>query len=603
MKKAIVAILILISTLSAFAVLWVQFGHSSPSLKKFSSYLELRAFIEERPYQPRRYPTTYLSFWNPNYLQNFLRTMSILPYRESPYLTGPESFVNIQSTDVNPQFSDTNVQVEGVDEADSVKTDGEYIYVVSNQQIVIVRAYPPEEAAVLSRITVNGTLKQMFINGDRLVVFHEYTPYSQLMTFISVYDVSDRQNPEFKTQISVDGYYFTSRMINDYVYAIAKKQAVVIGDAVTLPTISSAKGQRVVPATDIHYTDAVDYGYVFTTVVSFNVKEDGQQPTDETVLSGYTTSIYASMDNIYLAMTHDGNTVLHRIQIGNGQISYAADGEVSGTVLNQFSMDEYQAYFRIATMSSTTRTNVYILNMNLDVVGKIEGIAPGETMHSARFIGPTGYLVTFRKTDPLFVINLMNPFNPVMLGELKVSGYSDYLHPYDENHVIGVGKETVPSDDDTFSWYQGVKISFFDVANVSDPKELAKYEIGDRGTDSPVLTDHKAFLFDSDKNLLVLPVSVAVIDESKYPYGVPEWAYGEIVWQGAYVFEISLATEEKLALKGTITHVEGTSAWDTSRHISRALYIGNVLYTVSNAQIKMNSLTDLSEIGVLTLIE
>jgi hypothetical protein len=241
--------------------------------------------------------------------------------------------------------------------------------------------------------------------------------------------------------------------------------------------------------------------------------------------------------------------------------------------------------------------------MDLEIVGKIESIAPGEKIYSARFMGDTFYLVIFRKIDPLFVIDLSNPYNPKILGELEITGYSDYLHLYDENHVIGVGKETIAADEGDFSWYQGVKISLFDVTDMSEPKELAKFEIGDRGTDSPVLRDHKAFLFDKEKNLLVIPVAVAKIDESQYPNGVPPYTQGEIIWQGAYVFTLSLEIEEKILLKGTITHVENGNVHDTSHHITRTLYIGEVLYTISDSKIKMNSLADLSEINELSLNE
>jgi uncharacterized secreted protein with C-terminal beta-propeller domain len=314
-----------------------------------------------------------------------------------------------------------------------------------------------------------------------------------------------------------------------------------------------------------------------------------------------------------LAIGDYDKTVLHRIHIENGEISIAADGEVTGYVLNQFSMDEYEGYFRIATTSQMTsfpekpspilhlQNNVYILNMDLDIVGKLENIAPGENIHSARFMGDICYLVTFRKVDPLFVINLSDPHNPEILGELEITGYSDYLHVYDGSHVIGVGKETVGAEEGDFSWYQGVKISLFDVTDVTEPIELAKYEIGNRGTDSPVLRDHKAFLFDKEKNILVIPVSVAEIDESQYPNGVPPYAYGEIVWQGAYVFTISLTLEEKIMLRGNITHVENGDVHNNSYHITRTLYMGEVLYTISESKIKMNSLLDLSEINELDL--
>ena len=237
--------------------------------------------------------------------------------------------------------------------------------------------------------------------------------------------------------------------------------------------------------------------------------------------------------------------------------------------------------------------------MNLSIVGKLENLASGENLHSARFMGDRGYLVTFKKTDPLFVIDLSQPTSPVVLGQLKIPGYSDYLHPYDETHLIGVGKHTVEADEGDFAWYQGVKISLFDVSDVTDPRQIANYTIGDRGTDSPILTDHKAFLFDKEKALLVIPVSVAKIDASQYPGGVPSYAYGNTVWQGAYVFSTSL---DGFVLKGTVTHLEsGENVYNTTHWVKRSLYIENVLYTVSDKRIKMNSLENLALINQIEL--
>jgi len=512
-------------------------------------------------------------------------------------------------------YSKTNIQVEGVDEADVVKTDGEYIYVISSQKVIIVKAYPAEEAAVLSRITVNGTLEQLFINGDRLVVFYE-SGGSEAKTCINIYDISDRANPMLKNEIAVDGQYFSSRMIGDYVYVVIRKTALLNEGEVSLPKIYSNDGCRVILATDIYYSNISDSGYIFTTIVTVNIFEDTQKPKDETILSGWTTCIYVSLENIYLAIGDYDKTVLHRIHMENGEISIVADGEVTGYVLDQFSMDEHEGYFRIATTSQMTsfpeesspilhlQNNVYILNMDLDTIGKLESIAPGEDIHSVRFMGDICYLVTFRKIDPLFVINLSDPYSPKILGELEITGYSDYLHLYDENHVIGVGKETIAAEEGDFSWYQGVKISLFDVTDMTNPEELAKYEIGDRGTDTPVLNDHKAFLFDREKNLLVLPVLVAKVNEGQYPNGVPPpYTYGEYVWQGAYIFTISLELEEKIMLRGTITHIENGNLHNASNYVTRALFIGDVLYTISESKIKMNSLLDLSEINELNLTE
>jgi len=275
-------------------------------------------------------------------------------------------------------------------------------------------------------------------------------------------------------------------------------------------------------------------------------------------------------------------------------------------------MDEHQGYLRVATTTDdfspeggvTLANQVYVLDGDMDIIGRLENLAPGEQIHSARFMGHRCYLVTFRSIDPLFVIDLKDPYNPRVLGELKVTGYSDYLHPFDENHIIGIGKETVAASGD-FAWYQGVKISLFDVSDVSAPKEIAKYEIGDRGTDSPVLSDHKALLFDRSRNLLVIPVQVAQIDAKDYPYGIPPNAYGEPVWQGAYVFNISL--EKGLEFRGGITHCTGADFsqygyfYSSDCFVERSLFIDDVLYTVSDAKVKMNDLGTLDEINEVTL--
>jgi hypothetical protein len=225
-------------------------------------------------------------------------------------------------------------------------------------------------------------------------------------------------------------------------------------------------------------------------------------------------------------------------------------------------------------------------------------------------MGERCYLVTFRNIDPLFVIDLSNPDAPEVLGELKITGYSSYLHPYDETHIIGIGKETVAERED-FAWYQGVKISLFDVSDVNNPKEIGDpYVIGDRGTDSPVLWDHKAFLFDKSRNLLVIPVLVHEIDESdypesEYPEGIPASAYGRPVWQGAYVFDISL--DGGIQERGRITHIDNITDPEQGYYyyspfaVERSLYIDDVLYTISQAKIMMNSLDNLDYINEVKL--
>ncbi|MGB6872882.1 MAG: beta-propeller domain-containing protein [Dehalococcoidia bacterium] len=530
-------------------------------------------------------------------------------------------------------YSTTNIQVAGVDEADIVKTDGEYIYLASGNRTTIVRAYPPEQAQVLSEIELEGTVIGIFINGDRLVVFeqetpyylyyddmpvvreHDIMPYISPKTFIKVYDVSDRANPRLQRELSADGQYVSSRMIDDYAYVVVNEPVYEQDDEINLPRIYTGGNETgtEIPATDIYYSDVADYYYMYTTIIAINTQNDDQEPTYETILLGASSNLYVSTDNIYLTFPVWGGDVgdsqktsIHRIHIEGSLMNYTASGEVPGMVLNQFSMDQYEGYFRVATTTygQTTQNNVYVLNMALNITGSLEDLAPGETIYSARFMGERGYLVTFKQVDPLFVIDLSDPRYPKELGYLKVTGYSDYLHPYDENHLIGIGKET--TDAGEFAWYQGVKISLFDVSDVGNPQEISKYEIGDRGTDSPVLWDHKAFLFDRARNLLVIPVLVAEVDQSEYPEGVPSWAYGEPVWQGAYVFNVSL--DQGIQLKGGITHIENLGDTEEDYYyfyspysVERSLYIDDVLYTISDAKIKMNSLETLGYINEVEL--
>ena len=223
-----------------------------------------------------------------------------------------------------------------------------------------------------------------------------------------------------------------------------------------------------------------------------------------------------------------------------------------------------------------------------------------------------GYI---KKIDPFFTLDLSDPKNPQILGRLKIPGYSDYLHPFDENHIIGIGKDTVEALDELkesrgidFAWYQGIKIALFDVSDFENPKELDKIVIGDRGTSSPALIDNKAFLFDREKELLVIPVSLCEIsDEVKEQNdGYTGSIHGDFVFQGAYVYRLNL---EGFTYKGRITHLDDqdlvkSSYWGYygSKEIHRSLYIDDVLYTLSDRMIKINSLDDLSEINSLELI-
>ena len=234
-----------------------------------------------------------------------------------------------------------------------------------------------------------------------------------------------------------------------------------------------------------------------------------------------TNKIEEAMREFELEMAKETEkTIVHKIGIDGMDVEYESKGEVPGIVLNQFSFDEYKNNLRIATTTGNVwdesgLNHLYVLDEELEIIGSVEDLAKGERIYSARFIGDKAYMVTFKKVDPLFVIDLSDAENPKVLGYLKITGYSDYLHPYDENHIIGIGKETAGGDEQ-FSWYQGIKVSLFDVSDFENPTEVAKIEIGDRGTDSAALYEHKAFLFDKEKGIIVIPITLAEIDEGKY---------------------------------------------------------------------------------------
>ncbi|MFQ6129309.1 MAG: beta-propeller domain-containing protein [Candidatus Hadarchaeaceae archaeon] len=604
-----VTVILIVATVAALAtpILIIAAGPDQISgqiqLKKFSSYEELENFVRADASDYDRY---YLELSVPMPL----RFADAFGWAESGG-RGLDDIKYSGASEAQVDYSTTNIQVEGVDEADIVKSDGKYIYVVSGNKVVIIDAYPAENARILSEIGVNGNPVEIFINGNKLIVLG--------WTYVKVYDVSDRENPILTRDVSFDGHYFNSRMVGDYVYVIINSPTIYYGaEKINLPYISSNGNTKTVPATEVYYFENIpDYSYEFTTIMAINTQKDDEEITSETFLIGTTQNIFVSSNNIYITYTNNWytprplapksitrdweteKTVIHKISIAGGAIEYKSQGEVPGHVLNQFSMDEYLGYFRIATTTGEVwgggaKNHVYVLDEDLNIVGRLEGIAPGERIYSARFMGDRAYLVTFKKVDPLFVIDLRDPRNPKVLGELKIPGYSDYLHPYDEDHIIGVGKDTV--DAGSFAWYQGVKIALFDVSDPENPKEISKYIIGQRGTESLALQDHKAFLFSRSKNLLVIPA-------------------GYHFQQDAYVFHVS--PENGLILKGTITHSENAEAPSSysigllpirisyrpsyNYSVKRSLYIDNVLYTISDELIKMNDLEDLDEVNKLEL--
>lgn len=532
-------------------------------------------------------------------------------------------------------YSNTNIQVEGVDEADIVKTDGKYIYYVTSNKIIIVDAEDEKNLQIASEIKYNEESfypSEIFIAENKLIVIGTerennnaryiavdtmYPLYNNENTVAKIYKTENKNNPELEREIKIEGDYLTSRMIGDNIYFIANKymysylfREYEIEDMdeeafkpkYTDTAISNI--EQCIAYPDIYYfPDSEDTSYL--NIAGFNINNN--EPANIESYLGAGQEIYSSQNNLYITKVkyeykdskmygyynnYDVNTYIYKFKLEDSKATYVNVGSVPGEVLNQFSMDENDGYFRIATTDSdnwnseTNKNNLYVLNEDLEIVGKVENLAKGEKIYSVRFMGNRAYMVTFVETDPLFVIDLADPTNPTVLGELKIPGYSKYLHPYDENHIIGFGENTKVNE------YGGVvtdgmKMALFDVTNPSDPKEMFAVDIGEKGTYSELLYNHKALLFSKEKNIIAFPVSISE-EEGEYRT--------KLKFQGAIVYGLDL--EKGFTLNGTIAHMQienGYIDYDYTKAVERIIYINDNLYTLSERLIKATDMNTMEE--------
>ncbi len=590
------------------------------------------------------------------------------------------------------EFSETNIQVAGVDEADMLKTDGNYIYTISNDVLYIIKAYPGEDAEIVSTLPYEKDNPQsIFIDGDRMAVFGDFQNLdfykdmdfrpTQGMTFFDIYDISDKSKPKLLKEYRFEGQYFNGRMVDDYVYFVVRT-GVEYRPVFPTPIIFEDGVRSSMPVTDIHYFNIPYDNPQFITVHSIDINNIAAAVDSTGVAVEYGQNLYMSQDNMYVTYTqrineydiekeitmsvlepllsqedkkliakikltdndilnqnekenkiyniymsysnymtgderddledevdtllmekledieHFEYTVINKIKVNSGKVSVTDNGKVPGRIINQFSMDEAaDGNFRIATTISgrwsrfeKTRTdstnNVYVLDKNLKIVGELEGLAETEQIYSTRFIGDRLYMVTFRQVDPFFVIDLSNPTNPKELGKLKIPGFSRYLHPYDKDTIIGIGQDATEA-----GRTRGLKVSLFDVSDVENPKEVAKFVTDEKYAQSTALTEHKAFLFDREKELMVIPVY-------SYNYGRDGDSSG---YNGAFVFKIN---KDAIELRGLIDHsmAEGGSGnYRYRAQVERSLWINELLYTKSPTLLRINELEDLSSVKNLDL--
>jgi uncharacterized secreted protein with C-terminal beta-propeller domain len=651
----------------------------SGEIKKFSSADEIRDYIKNNTplVQDENYQTdgAWVAMPAPVMAAQELSAKGVSISSALPSAAGIGS----------PGYSQTNVQVAGVDEPDFVKNDARYIYVISGSTLTIVNAYPAASASVVSKTELEDTPREIFINGDRLVLLKTGSsdievsgtlqdtdivakvammppryPYyrSAPVTHAVFYDISDRVHPKILKDYTIDGDYISARMIGSTVYLLSRESVYPYDDRIIVPTIREST--KVIVAPDVYYFDNPEQQYDFTTITSFDAG-NGATKDAKTYLVGSGNIVYVSTQAMYVSYQKYNNlyrpmwgvaepvlggaqssggsagitrisspalldfntmsetekqaliaemksgeqdaiqkreidqstTMIHKIGIDNGAITYLAKGEVAGYLKNQFAMDEYGGNIRVATTSDVWTNlgqyeynNVFVLDGAMKTIGSLTHIAEQEKIYSTRFIGDRLYMVTFKRIDPFFVIDLSTPSSPKILGKLKIPGYSDYLHPYDKNHIIGVGKETATNEWGGVST-KGLKLALFEVSDVEHPKQIDKVEIGDSGTDSAALSDHRAFLFDKNKNLLVIPTRVVKQIDMPEKYSGNQ----QRIWYGAYVFGVT--PETGFVLRGTVEHsTSGGYAWYGSPYeVKRSLYIGDTLYTLSQKQILANSLS------------
>lgn len=687
---------------------FVDEGNSSANtntkqIKKFANYQELKAFLEENANNQGL--TSSVLMDGPS--RGVVKAMA--PGVNSLSTVAESSAGSSASSPSALDYSTTNNQVAGVDEADIIKTDGTYIYALVRNELKIIKANPTNEAAVISTITFRSRPQDIFINGTSLSVFgadqqiytmelyksfRRQNPY----TFFKVFDLTNPADPKLVRDLNFEGSYTDARLIGDYAYLFTNSSANYIENEPLVPRVfnngevlaSSCEASARCFAPDIYYFDIPYDSYNFTNITAINIKDNNEDISGQAYLMNYGQNLYVSKNNIYITYTEYLNeyeleqsvkkelalpklssedqdkinkieavasfilnknekqikiasivdryfsslseedqktfqisiddklkqklseqanniekTVIHKIAINGKAVEYRGMGEVKGQVLNQFSMDENGEYFRIATTRNQiwsrlsekpedSYSNVFVLNNELKVVGSLENLATTERIYSARFMGDRAYLVTFKQTDPLYVIGLSDPAKPAVLGAIKVPGFSTYLHPADKdgNKLIGFGRDTEEDSAGSVK-VKGLKIALFDFSDLAKPKELDSYVIGNSDSDSIALQDHKAFLYSESKNLLSIP---AVLREN-----------GKISFAGSLVFNL---VNNGFVLKGKIDHSEGGNFANADyfngydyydNTVKRSLYINENLYTFSNKFLKINSLNDLAALKKIVL--
>lgn len=477
-------------------------------------------------------------------------------------------------------YSQTNVRQEGVDEGDIVKTDGIYLYVVEENgyvvDIVSVNGGNMEKCGSVT-LEKECTIREIYLDTERkrmvLISEQDYMTADggTVETEALTYDIADVAEPKEIGRMSQSGNYNTSRMANGYLYLFSTyyvNSPIVREDPSTyVPLINEKEMER----SDICLPQ-VSQGCMYEVITSIDIANP-DEICDSTAIFSQGGQTYVSNQNIYYYETQweDSDrytTAVRKFAYQDGKLEGKAQGSFAGYLNDTFSIDEYQGKLRVVTTDGDTNA-VYVMDENLEITGAIEDLAKDERVYSARFIGDTGYFVTFRETDPLFSVDLSDPENPRIIGELKIPGFSEYLHFYGEDRLLGIG---MAADENTGAT-EGVKLTMFDISDRTDVKEEATYVIEDAyGTD--VAYDYKAVLADPQKNLIGFAA-----------YGIRGEDYYLFTYEEETGFVCRLQEE-----------INGNSSGGT-----RGLYIGDTLYVIRGNVIEAYDLANSKKSGDIIL--
>ncbi|MBM4398202.1 MAG: beta-propeller domain-containing protein [Deltaproteobacteria bacterium] len=609
-------------------------------------------------------------------------------------------------------YSQTNTQVAGVDEADFIKNDGNFIYVVADGAFQVIDAWPAAGMHRISAFPIEGTPKRTYVHAGKALVYSalgpvasgngggygpwgyygggeyggqectygydcEFTGDGQILK-VTLLDLADPAEPKLLRETTFSGSYLNSRRIGDVVHTVAVFPEVSVpgltywpkemeeywywcgGDKKAMPTELEIKtwfalmrekntqiiqnasiaqflpgikdvrhlggGQTIVEEgllEDCHnfYLSQENDGAAFLSLVSVDMTD--LEGVGVTTVVGKPGAVYASFDALYVAVRHypdgveggwywddsDGineATTVHKFGLADGiETSYKGSGAVKGRILNQFSMDEMDGVLRIATtMGRVPSPGVYSTvatlaekNGELVVAGMVDHIAPEEDIRSVRFNGDLGFVVTFKKTDPLFVLDLSDPADPKIKGELKIPGFSTYMHVMDKGHILAIGYDA--EDHGDFAYFLGIQLQVFDVTVLEEPKVMHKVTIGTRGSTSDAATDHLAFNFFPDNHMLAIPMTVCSSSAGGGSYGT------EMTFSGLMVYKVTL--EAGFEYQGGVPHLpikkfEGDneygsqcSNWWTRSNslVKRSVFMDDWVFSIAMDQIKAAPLADL----------